>query len=60
MRTLDVMPELKMARVEVLGQPSKRESLVLAIKVALQHSQPHRAFVSVFLEACFNVLSPCQ
>ncbi len=33
LRTLGVTAALKMAAVEVLGQPSKKESLVLTVKV---------------------------
>ena len=33
LRTLQLTPQLKMAGVDVLGQPSKRESLILTIEV---------------------------
>ncbi len=35
LRTLGVTAALKMAAVEVLGQPSKKESLILTVKVSI-------------------------
>lgn len=35
LKTLEVRPELKMAGVNVLGQPSRKESLILTVVVCL-------------------------
>jgi hypothetical protein len=41
LRTLGVTAALKMAAVEVLGMPSKKESLVLTVKVRLTLPSAH-------------------
>ena len=40
LRTLGVTAALKMAAVEVLGQPSKKESLILTVKVSIIFGPP--------------------
>jgi hypothetical protein len=41
LRTLGVTAALKMAAVEVLGMPSKKESLILTVKVRLRSPPAH-------------------
>jgi hypothetical protein len=40
LRTLVVEPELRAAGVDVLGQPSKKESLILKVKARPQPPRP--------------------